>query len=161
VSEFESNEDAIKVQGTVYHYRPFGPLLFASAARFGGSFLSPLGFSERFYLGGADTVRGYPESLLGPRNIVGFATGGNAMVILNQEVRVPIYRWIRGVAFVDAGNVFASNGDIRLQGLDVGYGAGLRLHTPFSILRVDLGLPTTPVSGRRTARWYFGLGHIF
>ncbi len=161
VSEFESNEDAIKVQGTYYRYQALGPVLLASAARVGGSFLSPLGFSERFYVGGADTVRGYPESLVGPKNFLGFASGGNAMLILNQEVRVPIYRWVRGVAFVDAGNVFDANRAISFSSLDIGYGVGLRLHTPFSIFRIDLGVPTTQVNGARTPRWYFGLGHIF
>lgn len=28
------------------------------------------------------------------------------MVVLNQEVRFPIYRWVRGVGFADTGNVF-------------------------------------------------------
>jgi len=161
VTEFESNDDAIKVQGTYYRYQALGPVLLASAVRVGGSFLSPLSFSERFYLGGADTVRGYGESLLGPKTFTGSAQGGNALLILNQELRVPVYRWIRGVAFVDAGNVFEANSAIHLPALEVGYGVGLRLHTPFSIFRVDLGLPASRVNGQRTARWYFGLGHIF
>ncbi len=158
VSEFESNEDAIKVQGSWFHYQPLGPVVLASAARVGGSFLSPLSFSERFYVGGADTVRGYGEGLVGPTTFVGSARGGNALLILNQELRAPIYRWIRGVAFVDAGNVFASNSALSIPALEVGYGVGLRLYTPFSIFRVDVGVPA---SGRRAPRWYFGLGHTF
>ncbi len=161
VTEFESNEDAIKVQGTYYRYQAVGPVVLASAARVGGSFLSPLSFSERFFLGGADTVRGYGESLLGPKTFTGSARGGNALLILNQEVRVPVYRWIRGVAFVDAGNVFDSNSALSVTNLEVGYGVGLRLHTPFSIFRIDLGIPGTAQFLKRTPRWYFGLGHIF
>jgi outer membrane protein assembly factor BamA len=161
VTEFESNEDAIKVQSSFYRYQALGPVLLASAARVGGSFLSPLSFSERFFLGGADTVRGYGESLIGPKTFTGSARGGNALLILNQELRVPLYRWIRGVAFVDAGNVFDSNSALSVTNLEVGYGVGLRLHTPFSIFRVDLGIPATGVAGQRTRRWYFGLGHIF
>jgi outer membrane protein assembly factor BamA/autotransporter translocation and assembly factor TamB len=161
VTEFESNEDAIKVQGTYYRYQALGPVLLASAARVGGSFLSPLSFSERFFLGGADTVRGYGESLLGPKTFTGSARGGNALLILNQEVRVPLYRWIRGVAFVDAGNVFVANSAMSVTDLEVGYGVGLRLHTPFSIFRVDLGFPVSRAAGQRARRWYFGLGHIF
>ena len=106
-------------------------------------------------------MRGYGESLLGPKTITGSARGGNALLILNQELRVPIYRWIRGVAFVDAGNVFESNSALSFTNLEVGYGVGLRLHTPFSIFRVDLGIPATGGAGQRTTRWYFGLGHIF
>ncbi|MEZ5291525.1 MAG: translocation/assembly module TamB domain-containing protein [Vicinamibacterales bacterium] len=158
VSEFESGADAVKVQGTYFDYRGVGPLLFASAVRVGGSFLGDLGFSERFYVGGSDTVRGYGEGLVGPKTFTGSARGGDALLILNEELRAPLYKWVRGVAFVDAGNVFASNGDIRLSTLQVGYGVGLRLHTPFSIFRIDLGIPTT---GTRTFRWYFGLGQVF
>ncbi len=169
VSEFESNEDAIKVQGSFFHYRALGPLVLASAARLGGSFLSPLSFSERFYVGGADTVRGYAEGLLGPKTFTGSAQGGNALLVLNQEVRLPIYKWIRGVTFVDGGNVFDGNSALTLTGLEIGYGVGLRLHTPFSILRIDVALPargpllggSDGARGERKPRWYFGLGHIF
>lgn len=169
LSEFESKEDAVKAQASVFHYQPIGPVVAASAVRIGGSFVNPLSFGERFYTGGADTVRGYAESFVGPKNFVGDARGGNALLLLNQEVRAPIYRWLRGVAFVDAGNVFDANGEISLSKLDVGYGVGLRLHTPFSIFRIDLGVPargervSTPdgIVLKRTARWYFGLGHIF
>jgi outer membrane protein insertion porin family len=76
-------------------------------------------------------------------------------------VRVPLYRWIRGVAFVDAGNVFVANSAMSVTDLEVGYGVGLRLHTPFSIFRVDLGFPVSRAAGQRARRWYFGLGHIF
>jgi outer membrane translocation and assembly module TamA len=53
--------------------------------------------------------------------------------------------------------VFESNRDISLSRLKVGYGIGLRLDTPFSLLRVDLGIPAS--GGAR--RWYFGIGQVF
>ena len=97
-----------------YYFRPWKSLVFASAARFGvvtpldGQDLIP---SERFFAGGSRTVRGVPENGLGPRTFFGGAAGGEVMIVFNQEVRFPIYRWLRGVAFVDAGNVFAERGD--------------------------------------------------
>ncbi len=36
----------------------------------------------------------------------GLPIGGDRLLILNQEVRFPIYRWMNGVAFADAGNIF-------------------------------------------------------
>jgi len=39
----------------------------------------------------------------------------------------------------------------------VGYGVGIRLHTPFSTLRVDVGVPARGGS----KRFYFGIGQIF
>lgn len=158
VSEFESGSDRVKMQGAAYHYQTIGAVTLASAARAGVSFLGSLRAIDPFYVGGADTVRGYSESRIGEKNFLGAATGGDAMLILNQEVRAPVYSWIHGVAFVDAGNVFTSNRAISLSKLDVGYGVGLRLQTPFSVFRVDVGWPATQ---RGKARFYFGLGQIF
>lgn len=158
VSEFESGGDSIKVQGTGYRYQTLGQVTFASAARVGLSFLGSLQTVDPFYVGGADTVRGYAESRLGPKNFAGIATGGNAMLILNQEVRAPVFSWIHGVAFVDAGNVFDSNSAVRFSRLEVGYGVGVRLNTPFSTFRVDVAWPATQ-SGK--VRFYFGLGQVF
>jgi translocation and assembly module TamA len=102
-------------------------------------------------------VRGYAEEAVGPKNVGGRPLGGNAQLILNQEVRAPIRGWLKGVVFVDAGNVFTSNRDISFGDLQVGYGVGLRLDTPFSLLRIDLGIPAS--GGAR--RWYFGIGQVF
>lgn len=157
VSEFRGGSDSIKLLGAMYYYRPLKGLTLASAVRLGGSFLDSLLFNEPFMVGGADTLRGYPEQGVGPKSLSGRPTGGNAQLILNQEVRAPIYGWVKGVAFVDAGNVFLSNRDISFSNLKVGYGVGLRLDTPFSLIRVDLGIPTD--GGAR--RWYFGIGQVF
>jgi len=150
-----SNDDSVKLLGTFYRYQPIGRVTLASAIRIGGSLLGTLRFVDPFFVGGADTVRGYGEDALGPKNFLG-AQGGDSLLVLNQEIRAPIYKWLRGVAFIDAGNVFSRNRP-SLSGLDVGYGVGIRLHTPFSILRVDMGVPAR--SGSK--RWYFGIGQIF
>jgi outer membrane protein insertion porin family len=81
-------------------------------------------------------------------------------MILNQEARFQVYRWVNGVAFVDAGNIFAKGDD--WSGLRVGYGLGIRLDTPVGLLRGDFGIPKTDISRSRAgARFYFGFGHIF
>ena len=157
VSEFESGADSIKVLGTLYYFWKIGQITLASAARVGGAYLDPLPFSDRFFVGGADTVRGYPENGAGPRNLLGQPAGGNAQLILNQELRTPLYGWVKGVVFVDAGNVYPSNRFISFSDLALGYGVGLRFDTPFSLFRLDLGIPSKG-GGRRI---YFGIGQIF
>ena len=100
-----------------YVFRQWRGVVLASAGRLGVA--TALGEqdlipSERFFAGGAGTVRGVVEDSLGPRDFFfDEPTGGKAMVVLNQEVRVPIYRWVRGVGFVDAGNVFERWRDVR------------------------------------------------
>lgn len=67
-----------------------------------------------------------------------------------RSLRFPLYKWIRGVGFVDAGNVFPRLGELSLADLAHGAGLGLRIDTPFGLARIDYGLPLTGRSGRRS-----------
>jgi len=148
----------------LYQFTPLhGGLVVASAARLGmartfrGETLIP---SERFFAGGATSVRGYGENDLGARSIFGDAEGGQALFIANGELRFPIYRRVRGVGFVDFGDVYPTVGDM-LRSLQVGTGAGIRLNTPIGLFRLDVGVPVNrrPFDERWTV--HFGLGHAF
>lgn len=156
----------IRQVAQAYYFRPWRRAVLASAARIGN--VTPLGGqelipSERFFSGGARSVRSVEEDGLGPRFFFDNSPeGGQMMVVLNQEVRVPLYKWMRGVAFVDAGNVFAEARDARLRDLVGSLGVGLRFATPFALLRVDYaktawGGGDEPSSGR----WVIGIGHAF
>ena len=147
-----------------YHFRPWRGLVFASAARagtvvpLGGQDLIP---SERFFAGGARTVRGVAEGSLGARDFFGDPAGGEMLIVLNQEVRVPVYRWLRGVGFLDTGNVFARPRDASLRGLVGSIGFGLRLASPFALLRADYGRLIWGDPAGTSGRWSFGIGHAF
>jgi outer membrane protein insertion porin family len=147
-----------------YHFLPWRRMVFASAGRFG--IVRPLGGQEivpsvRFFAGGARTVRGVADESLGARDVLGDPAGGEALVVLNQEVRFPIYRWLRGVGFVDAGNVFATPSAIGLRSLTGSLGVGLRLATPVALLRVDYGRTAWPGAQPSSSRWVFGIGQAF
>ena len=97
--------------------------------------------SERFFAGGDTTVRGFALDSLGAPNTIdasGFAQGGNAVLILNAELRVP-YRSFQFVGFFDTGNVFARRADIDLGELRSAVGVGIRYKSPIGPIRVDLG----------------------
>jgi outer membrane translocation and assembly module TamA len=148
-----------------FHFLPVRRgMVVASALRVGlartfeGEELIP---SERFFAGGAASVRGYREEDLGPRSSLGGSDGGRALLVLNEELRFPIYRWLRGVGFVDLGNVYPTVADISFADLQVGVGAGVRLDTPVGLFRVDLGVPANPRPFDPAWRVYFGLGHAF
>jgi outer membrane protein assembly factor BamA/autotransporter translocation and assembly factor TamB len=117
--------------------------------------------SERFFAGGANTVRGYREDDLGARGVFDDAEGGEGLLVLNGELRFPIYRWLRGVGFVDAGNVFPKARDISFTDLQIGVGGGARFDTPFGLIRFDLGIPANPRSFDPKWRVHIGLGHSF
>jgi outer membrane protein assembly complex protein YaeT len=146
------------------YYRALGRgVVFATAGRLGlaagyGQDVIP---SERFFAGGGSTVRGYAEGTLGPRDVFGDAAGGNALLVLNEELRFPIVWRLRGVGFLDAGNVFATVGDVGFADLRVGAGFGLRVLTPFALLRIDLGTPVSPRPGESRTRWFFSIGQVF
>ncbi len=153
-----------------YAFFSLGRLTFASAIRFGsGISLDPtstqLPRSERFVAGGSTSLRGYPDGTVGGTDFFGtFVPGGNAVLVLNQEARFPIWRWIRGVAFLDAGSAFATASDIRLGRLKLSTGLGIRLVTPYLTLRLDYGVRLSDLSHLPDApggRFHFGIGHIF
>jgi outer membrane protein assembly factor BamA len=106
-------------------------------------------------------VRGFKEDTLGPVNVFGDPAGGDALLVFNEELRFPIVWRLRGVGFFDAGNAFATIGDLRLRGLRAGTGVGLRVQTPFAILRIDLGTPVARKPGESRARWFFSIGQSF
>jgi outer membrane protein assembly factor BamA len=146
-----------------YYYRSLpGHVVLASAGRLGlakafGQHLIP---SERFFAGGGTTVRGFAQNGLGPTDFFGAPLGGDALLVLNQEVRFPVFKWFRGVGFMDAGNVFASAADVSLRDLKPSVGIGVRIQTPVALIRVDFGMPITR-QGERRGRWTFSVGQVF
>ena len=144
---------------------PLKRMVLASRVQAGFAFgHDPLSYTDRFRAGGGTSVRGYGEESLGPRDRNGLPSGGDRLLILNQEVRFPMVRFTNsfaanGVAFVDAGNIFGKGE--AWNGLKTGYGFGLRLDTPVGLLRGDLGFPSNRATASRSTRWYFGFGHIF
>lgn len=138
-------------------------VVLASAFRLGAGsgFDQDLIPSEKFFAGGGTSVRGFAEDGLGEVNFFGDPAGGNGMLLLNQELRFPIYEWARGVIFGDAGSVFPNAGDIALADLEAGAGLGLRIASPFALFRVDFGMPLTRREREPFGRWYVGIGHAF
>jgi outer membrane protein assembly factor BamA len=97
--------------------------------------------SKRFYAGGGNSIRGFKLDMVGPIDPF-FQTpdGGEALLVVNQELRFPIYKWLKGVAFYDAGNVYWELSDFDLLDLRHSIGFGLRLNTPISLIRLDYGI---------------------
>ena len=134
---------------------------------FGNS--NDLPFSERFYVGGANSVRAFPLRSIGPGRFEGDFKGNRQISYLlqngdvkfqaNLEYRQRLFGNLHGAVFLDAGNVWLRKdidlgvreisdlfddskfrfGDFFKQ-MAVGTGVGLRYDLDFLILRLDWGV---------------------
>jgi len=93
-------------------------------------------------------VRGYSQDSLSAFKLQKIPFGGTRLLIVNQEIRVFVNRWLGGVVFADAGNTFGDEG-IVLGDLAVGLGFGVRIVTPLAPLRFDVGFPVPAGPGIR------------
>ncbi|MFH2068824.1 MAG: outer membrane protein assembly factor BamA [Candidatus Omnitrophota bacterium] len=156
---------------TYYHSLPKDFILSAHTLLAYASGLNEgldLPFYERYFCGGAKTVRGYAERSLGPLYTVGsfdgVAMGGNLMTVANIEVAKPIYENILSlVFFADAGQTFLGSSTFDLSEIKVGVGVGVRIKVPlFAIpLKLDYGYALDPLPGESPGRLHFTIDYWF
>ncbi|MCM8811471.1 MAG: outer membrane protein assembly factor BamA [Candidatus Omnitrophica bacterium] len=118
---------------------------------------------ERFFAGGADSIRGYQERRVGPKDVVtNDPVGGEALAVFNAEYTVPFADFLKGAIFYDVGNVWADMEDFGSEGFKSGAGAGVRVKTPFGPVKLDYGFPINPDKGeRKTGRVHFSASRSF
>jgi outer membrane protein insertion porin family len=124
--------------------------------------------SERYFAGGDTTIRGYALDSVGAPDTIspqGFPTGGNAVLILNGELRVPVWRQVGAALFIDGGNVFRRVTHFDLGELRGSVGFGVRYNSPIGPVRLDLGfkLDRRAIGDRleRRTGFHFAIGHPF
>ncbi len=163
-----SDYDFTNVFGQIAIYTSLGGSdsgwVWAQSYRLGAIFSQDRYFDldSRFTAGGPFSVRGFEPGSLGifttPEGLV---IGGRSVAILNQELRFPIWRQLRGGAFLDVGNVFAEPGDLDASDLRATAGLGLRLELPFGVFRGDYGWILDREEGEPTGRFHFAFGQAF
>lgn len=121
----------------------------------------------RFYLGGTSSIRGWGRDQLGPKRAVTdslrdesgqaipdtttfsryIPVGGRNYFGFNLEIRQEIDGLIEGLgfaAFLDGGQVWRKNIDLKDRPLQFGVGGGVRYESPIGPVRLDVGYKVNP-----------------
>jgi outer membrane protein insertion porin family len=142
-----------------------------------------------YFAGGVDSVRGYRDSTLGPRDNIGNGNpyGGNLRIVGNVEVILPVPEKLKSALrvslFYDVGNVFQTGSQVEFKGVDkytpVEYhfndwsdlkrstGVALQWLSPLGFFRVSVGIPLNARRGDlvnygdSTERVQFSVGQTF
>jgi len=110
--------------------------------------------AEQFLAGGGTTLRGFRQDQLS-------LEPGNGLLVVNQELRFPIFWKFGGAAFFDVGNIYRNVKSVRPWDVRYSPGFGIRIATPLLLLRVDVGLNLSIRSGEPPRRIVFGIGQAF
>lgn len=183
-----SSDNVVRLFGQASFYRQIknGPvwansIRYGAVSSFGGEHVP---FSERFFSGGAYSLRGFALNGAGPQAVallcsqennpssctamVPVPVGGHQLLILNSELRFPFPalplagKNLGGVLFYDGGNVYQA---INLHEIAADYsntvGVGLRFQTPIGPLRIDFGRNLNPLPGIKALNIFVTLGQAF
>ncbi len=168
-SVFEGDKDFVKYYTKNSKYFPLtkkavlefrGRLGFVEAF---GSTTKQVPIYERFYAGGANTIRGYKERRVGPEGEQGDPIGGRLMFIFNTEYTYNLAKNLKWAFFYDIGNVWAGQSEFDWDNLKLkaSIGTGMRVKTPLGPIRLDYGYALDPKPGDRRGRFHFTMSHEF
>ncbi|MDI6605769.1 MAG: outer membrane protein assembly factor BamA, partial [Candidatus Omnitrophota bacterium] len=150
---FGGTKDFAKFSGRASHYFSLfrrstleARLRFGLADAYDDSSEVPL--YERFFAGGADTIRGYHERKVGPIDPDSKdPLGGEAVLIGNLEYTYPLFSFLKVAAFYDVGNVWKKVSEFGAGGFKSGFGIGVRIKSPIGPIRLDFGIPVNKEPG--------------
>jgi outer membrane protein assembly factor BamA len=192
-----SSSDFVRFLGQTAYYRPVKKTVWANRVQLG--LAKPWGMipgcteatpdnnyckndvplSQKFFTGGASTLRGFPINGAGPQRTVPVCSdpadpatcskitvpeGGNQLFIVNSELRFPlgIRPELGAAVFYDGGNVYPriSLGPVFRDYTNT-VGFGIRYNTPIGPVRLDVGQLLEPIPGIRSTQFFVTLGQAF
>jgi outer membrane protein assembly complex protein YaeT len=116
---------------------------------------------ERFFNGGAATVRSFGERDLGPHDPKDHPIGGEFFTVFNVEYTFPILGELQGAVFTDAGNLLPTSEELGLNDMRYAVGAGLRYKLPVGPIRLDYGVNPDPRPDEDFGAFHFSFGFAF
>lgn len=158
--------DYYKISYTSAYFHPIvGNFVFHTRAQLGyGNGYANTGqlpFFKNYYAGGIDSVRGYDDNTLGPRDSNFNSVGGN--ILTNASVSIifpnPFPDQLRTSLFVDGGNVFHNDIDLG----DIRTAAGLQFEwiSPMGPIHFSFSKALNPGKFDETKVFQFSLGASF
>ncbi len=147
-----------------WYFQTYKDIVFAFSIKVGGAYSfegsNEVPLIERYFLGGRSTVRGYSNDALGPKDADSNPTGGNIFALTNMEFRIPFWKGLGVVAFLDSGNVWKTANQIEPDFKHT-IGGGIRYATPVGPVRVDYGYKLSRESDESVGELHFSFGHAF
>ncbi|MEN8259005.1 MAG: outer membrane protein assembly factor BamA [Pseudomonadota bacterium] len=121
-------------------------------------------FFEHYFAGGANSVRGFKDNTLGPRDSRNDPFGGSSKLVATAELFFPVpfvkeSKSLRMGTFFDLGNVYDSSIDIGELRYSVGISG--KWLSPFGALAVSLGVPLNADSDDEVQNFQFSFGSGF
>lgn len=159
-------------ENVVLASRVYGGIIYA----YGNSRVAP--YSEQFYIGGANSLRGFSIRSVGPglynpgdSRYSYLDQTGDIKLEANVELRFPISGDLRGALFADAGNIWTTRKEETRPGSQLGthglmkqiatdLGFGFRYDLGMLVVRFDIGVPVHDPSGDNT-KYYNPSGTFF
>ena len=139
---------------------------FSIHARYGaaeGIDGKPIPLTERFFVGGINTMRGFVFGRAGPVTPSGSLLGAAKELIFNNDFIFTISSEakLNGVIFFDWGNGFDDNESVSFGALRKSAGLEGRWISPFGPLRAAYGINLDPREGERKGVFEFTIGSLF
>jgi outer membrane protein insertion porin family len=123
---------------------------------------------QNYFAGGANTVRGYRDGTLGPRDTPFFNPfGGKLRTTAQTTLVIPLpvvsdNKTTRAGAFFDIGNVYANAGDFKASQLRQSTGIAFSFFTPIlGLLDLSYAFPLNPKPGDETQHFQLTFGSGF
>jgi translocation and assembly module TamA len=149
-------------------YRPLTEdrrIIAAFRAAYGtilGDSLTAIPATKRLYSGGGGSNRGYGFQKAGPIDTDGDPLGGRSLIEFSAELRVRVTEKIGIVPFVDAGRAYRGMVPDFSKGMLWSAGLGVRYHTGFGPIRLDVAVPIDRRSGiDNRFQFYISIGQAF
>ena len=114
-------------------------------------------------------MRGYAEQMIGEVDElvtedgerIALPVGGKYQLLMNAELRLPLFWLFYGEIFTDIGNIWQQRKDLANFSLKAGSGAGIAFITPFGPIRFDYGLKWFPAAGESAGDFHIGISFAF